>query len=138
MLMTLVGALTGVKLLFAHDTEEALVAASALVNTDDRDGDKLPDIAALDAFIARYGWTGRHERTDAELRTVRELRPRLRRIWYTDEDGVVEIVNGLLREAKALPQLVKHDDEPYHLHATSPDAPSERPRAKASIPAIWA
>ena len=132
--MTLVGALTGVKLLFAHDTEEALVAATALVNTDDIDGDKLPDISALDAFIARYGWTGRREHTDAELRAVRELRSRLRRIWETDEAGVVEVVNGLLRESRALPQLVRHGDEPYHVHATSPDAPlAERLAVEAAM-----
>ena len=68
------------------------------------------------------------------MRSVRELRPRLRRIWYADEDGVVEIVNGLLRESNALPQLVKHDDEPYHLHATSPDAPlAERMAVEAAM-----
>ena len=33
------------------------------------------------------------------------------------------LVNALLREAGALPQLVKHDGWDYHLHATSADAP---------------
>jgi predicted RNA-binding Zn ribbon-like protein len=32
-------------------------------------------------------------------------------------------VNTLLREANALPQLVKHDGWDYHLHATPPEAP---------------
>src|SRR4051794_5178290 len=110
-------------MVFAHDTEQALAAVVALVNTASEDGEELPDVASLDAFLDTYGWTGRHERSEAELRSVRELRPRLRRIWYEDEDGIVAIVNGLLRESKALPQLVKHDGEPYHLHATSRDAP---------------
>jgi predicted RNA-binding Zn ribbon-like protein len=110
-------------MLFAHDTEMALISAVALVNSADGDRDELPDTAALDAFFRTYGWTGRHEHSESELRSVRELRPRLRRIWYSDEDGVVEIVNGLLRESGAPPQLVKHDELPYHLHATSPDAP---------------
>jgi predicted RNA-binding Zn ribbon-like protein len=110
-------------MLFAHDTEVALVAAAALVNTAGEDRDELPDIAALDAFIRTYRWTGHRERSEAELRSVRQLRPRLRRIWYEDEDGVVGIVNRLLRESHALPQLVRHDDEPYHLHATPRDAP---------------
>jgi predicted RNA-binding Zn ribbon-like protein len=35
----------------------------------------------------------------------------------------VDIVNGLLREHSALPQLVRHDGWPYHLHATPSDAP---------------
>jgi len=54
---------------------------------------------------------------------VRELRPRVRRIWDEDEDGVAAIVNRLLRDSNALPQLVRHDGAPYHLHATSHDAP---------------
>ncbi|MEU4792112.1 CGNR zinc finger domain-containing protein [Micromonospora tulbaghiae] len=109
-------------MLFAHDTECALVAAAALVNTVG-DPDGLPDVAALDAFFATHGWSGRHEHTDAELRQVRALRPRLRRIWYADTDEVVAIVNRLLRESHALPQLVRHDDEPYHVHAVPQDAP---------------
>jgi len=57
------------------------------------------------------------------VQAVRDLRPRLRRIWQADEDEVVRIVNGLLREFQALPQLVKHDEWEYHLHATRPEAP---------------
>jgi predicted RNA-binding Zn ribbon-like protein len=112
--------------LFAHDTELALIGAAALVNTDGSDGEKLPDVASLTAFLETYGWTGRHDGTEEELRSVRRLRPRLRQIWYEDEDGVVAIVNALLREARALPQLVRHNGEPYHLHATPPDAPLVR------------
>jgi predicted RNA-binding Zn ribbon-like protein len=109
---------------FAHDTEVALAAAAALVNTDDpTDGEALPDVAALDEFIRAYGWTGRWDRTDAELDAVRQLRPRLRRLWEVGEDEVVAIVNDLLREFQALPQLARHGEWPYHLHATPPDAP---------------
>ena len=53
-------------MLFAHDTEVALAAAAALVNTDDPDEEGLPDTGALAAFVARWGWTGRHERTEAD------------------------------------------------------------------------
>jgi len=108
---------------FAHDTEVALVATAELVNTASGGEELLPDPDALAAFVTGWRWTGRHERTVAELRAVRALRPRLRRIWEADEDEVVEIVNTLLREANALPQLVRHDGWPYHLHATPPDAP---------------
>jgi len=110
---------------FAHDTEVALAGAAALVNTTDG-GEGLPDLPALDAFFTTWGWTGRRARTRLELREVQELRPRLRRVWESGaggEDEVVEIVNGLLREFRALPQLVRHDGWPYHLHATPPDAP---------------
>jgi predicted RNA-binding Zn ribbon-like protein len=109
-------------MVFAHDTEVALAAAAALVNTDG-DDEGLPNNAALDEFLQTWGFTGEVRHDEAELNEVRELRPRLRRIWQVDEDEVVTIVNSLLREAQALPQLVKHDVWSYHLHATPPAAP---------------
>jgi len=109
-------------MIFAHDTEDGLDCLVALVNSHDGE-EHLPDIATLSAFLKERGWTGRRDGTDAELRAVRALRPKLRQFWELDEDGVVELVNTLLREARALPQLVKHDGWDYHLHATSSDTP---------------
>jgi predicted RNA-binding Zn ribbon-like protein len=109
-------------LLFAHDTEVALAAAAALVNTSG-DPDTLQTVGALDQFVADWRWTGARRRNRAELDQVRALRPRLRQIWHSSEDGAVVIVNALLREAGALPQLVKHGEWDYHLHATPSDAP---------------
>ena len=109
-------------MIFAHDTEMALQAAAALANTA-ADDDALPDPAALAAFVRRWGWTGDRVGDAAELAAVRALRPRLREVWCADEAGAVELVNAMLREARALPQLVRHDEWDYHLHATPPDAP---------------
>jgi predicted RNA-binding Zn ribbon-like protein len=113
---------TGVKVIFAHDTEVGLQAAASLVNTAG-ETERLPDAAALDAYVRAWGWTGHRARDQAELEAVRDLRPRLRQLWHVGEERIVEIVNGLLREANALPQLVKHDSWDYHLHATPPHAP---------------
>ncbi|MBQ1072371.1 CGNR zinc finger domain-containing protein [Micromonospora sp. C31] len=110
-------------MLFTHDTECSLTAVAALVNTAGRDGEGLPDVAALDAHFVAHGYSGRHEHTEEELRAVRDLRPRLRRVWHADTEGIVAIVNELLREHDALPQLITHDDEPYHFHAVPRDAP---------------
>lgn len=111
-------------MVFAHDTEVALQAAAALVNTlADQAGDGLATVAQLDEFVAAWGWTGSRRRDARERDEVRRLRPRLRRLWDLDEDGVVDAVNAMLRQAHALPQLVKHDAWDYHLHATSPEAP---------------
>jgi predicted RNA-binding Zn ribbon-like protein len=110
-------------LIFAHDTEMALLAAAALVNTDDGDIDRLPDVTALADFVSRWGWTGDVRHDEEELRSVRALRPRLRRLWGATRDEVVIQVNEFLRDADATPQLVKHHDWDYHLHATPPDAP---------------
>jgi len=110
-------------MLFAHDTELALAGASALVNTLDGEQELLPDVASLDDFVHTWGWTGERDHDVAELRAVQELRPRLRRLWELDERGIVQLVNELLSEADALPQLVKHDGWDYHLHATPSHAP---------------
>jgi predicted RNA-binding Zn ribbon-like protein len=110
-------------MLFAHDTEVALAAAAALVNTGRGGAERLPDMAALDRFVAAWGWTGERTHDQAELAAVRRLRPRLERLWELTEDDAADLVNTLLREASALPQLVKHDRWDYHLHATSGDAP---------------
>ena len=110
-------------MLFAHDTEVALAAAAALVNSVEGEDEHLPDVAALDDFVRAWGWTGERGHDEAELRAVHDLRPRLRQVWEVSEERVVEIVNELLREVNALPQLVRHDEWDYHLHATPPDAP---------------
>lgn len=104
-------------MVFAHDTEVALGAAAALVNTE------LTDLSALDAFVQEQRWTGSRTRDDAELGAVRALQPRLRALWAAGVDPLVAEVNAMLQQARALPQLVAHDDWPYHLHATAPGAP---------------
>jgi predicted RNA-binding Zn ribbon-like protein len=114
-------------LLFAHDTEVALAAMAALVNTATAEGgDTLAEPADLDAFVSTWRWSGSRTHDAAELAAVRALRPRLRALWDATEDEAVELVNGLLREARALPQLVRHDGWHYHLHATDDAAPLAR------------
>jgi predicted RNA-binding Zn ribbon-like protein len=123
-----------VKMLFTHDTERSLTVAAALVNTEQPDADELEDVPALDRFVAAWGLTGVRRGDSTELDQVRALRPRLRALWHADEDGVVAAVNGMLREAGALPQLVNHDGFGYHLHATPADVPlADRIMAEAAM-----
>ena len=51
------------------------------------------------------------------------MRARLRRLLTADRDNAVEIVNAMLKEHNAVPQLVRHSGEDYHLHAVGPDTP---------------
>jgi predicted RNA-binding Zn ribbon-like protein len=119
-------------MLFADDTELALASAAALINT--AEPEILVDPGALDEFVSSWGWSGSRTHDEAELRAVRALRPRLREVWTCDEPRAVEVVNELLREANALPQLVTHDGLPYHLHASEPDAPlAERMSVDAAM-----
>ena len=101
------------QVLFAHDTEVALTGAAALVNTvrDATTRDELSDVAALDRFVDRLAVDrGAATRDAAELAAVRALRPRLEQLWDSDVDEAAELVNALLRESHALPQLVRHDE----------------------------
>src|SRR4051794_20013973 len=109
-------------MLFTHDTELALAGAAAWVNTGS-EAERLPDVAALDGFVTEWGWTGSRTHDEAELAAVQALRGRLRRLWELDREGVVGLVNELLAEFRALPQLVRHDRFDYHLHATPSEAP---------------
>jgi len=121
--MTLLAGSERGQMLFAHDTEVSLNAAAALVNTGRGGDEELPDVAALDRFVTQWRWTGSRAHDQQELDQVRQLRLRLAPLWEMTEDEAADLVNTLLREASALPQLVKHDGWDYHIHATPPDAP---------------
>lgn len=108
---------------FAHDTEVALRGAVDLVNTAHGDTERLTDPRALSTFLDVQDFTGDRAGTEDELAEVRALRARVETVWDADEDGVVEVVNGILAEARALPRLTRHDHWDWHLHLTDPDAP---------------
>lgn len=109
-------------MVFAHDTEGALVAAVALVNSaEEPDTMTTPD--ELAGFFAEHGYTGRLVGDDVELEAVRALRPKLRELLTSPRDDAVAIVNHLLADAGALPQLVRHGSTDWHLHATEDDRP---------------
>ena len=74
------------QMIFSHDTELTLRAACVLVNTDRVDGEQLGDLAALDAYLDSFGWTGRRDHDDAELKSVHRLRERLGKIWAAADD----------------------------------------------------
>jgi predicted RNA-binding Zn ribbon-like protein len=107
---------------FAHDTEESLQAAVALVNSLEPP-QTLESVAELSAFFERFGYTGRHDRTRVELDEVRALRPRLRELLTADRDTAAALVNDLLAEHEAVPRLVRHDPLDWHVHAVPDDAP---------------
>ncbi|HVX55369.1 CGNR zinc finger domain-containing protein [Nocardioides sp.] len=109
-------------MVFAHDTQVALLAAVALVNTAGSP-DTMTTVAELDAFFERFDYTGRHERTRAELDQVRALRPRLRGLLVAGRDEAAGEVNAILREADAVPRLVRHPPLDWHIHAVPPEAP---------------
>ncbi|GGC79685.1 hypothetical protein GCM10011512_02850 [Tersicoccus solisilvae] len=110
-------------MVFAHDAEMSLLSAARLVNTAVEGGDPLRTPADLDAFLDREQYSGVRAGDDAELREILALRDRVRELWTMTEDELVIAVNALLADARALPQLVKHDHWDWHLHATASTDP---------------
>jgi predicted RNA-binding Zn ribbon-like protein len=107
---------------FTHDTSMSLQAAAVLANSA-LEPDTLTTVARLDAFYAEFSYTGAHAGDAAELESVRALRGPLRELLTASRDEAVRIVNRILTERDARPQLVRHDGWDYHLHATGPDTP---------------
>jgi predicted RNA-binding Zn ribbon-like protein len=108
--------------IFAHDTSAALAAAVALVNSA-VEPDTLTTPDELDAFFRAHGYSGRHDGDGTELAAVRALRAPLRELLTADLDTVAALVNRILAERRAVPQLVRHDGWDYHLHAVAESAP---------------
>jgi len=107
---------------FTHDTEAALLAAVALVNSASAP-DTMTTLDELAAYLEEHEFTGTRSGDAAELASVRALRPRLRQLLTADRDTAAGLVNDLLGEEHALPQLVRHGQHDWHVHAVAPDAP---------------
>jgi len=112
---------------FAPDTDEALIFAAALgntVSTASRSGeDELSTPAQLTALLVENRYSGRFDRNEAELREVRDAREQIRHLWTLDRDAAALEVNRMLRDAHALPHLMRHDGFDWHLHSTDLSAP---------------
>jgi predicted RNA-binding Zn ribbon-like protein len=111
--------------LFAHDTVASLRSAVDLVNTA-VEPETLASVAELDAWYAGHAYTGRRDGDEAEVAALRALRPVLRELLTADRDRAAELVNTMLTEAGALPQLERHDGLDWHIHAVPRDAPLDR------------
>ncbi|MGO4147151.1 CGNR zinc finger domain-containing protein [Paenarthrobacter sp. YAF11_1] len=110
-------------MLFAPDTEVALRSVVNLINTAANGEESLATLEDLNAFLDAEEFTGSRVNSPAELTSIKRLRSELAALWSADEDTAAKSVNKLLIDAKALPQLVKHDHWDWHLHATTPEAP---------------
>jgi predicted RNA-binding Zn ribbon-like protein len=110
-------------MVFAPDTEVALRTVVNLINSAANEEEHLATLEDLDRFLQQEGFTGSRVRNAAELASVHKLRSQLAELWTADEDTAVATANRLLRDANALPQLIKHDGWDWHLHATTREAP---------------
>ena len=107
----------------AHDVARSLAMAVDLLNSRANGTEALPDLAGLRAFLDQHDVSGSRSLTSEDLAEVHALRPRLRAVWNArDMRTAAAVVNGMVAEAGALPQLTDHDGYDWHLHWTAPSA----------------
>jgi predicted RNA-binding Zn ribbon-like protein len=111
---------------FAPYLECSINLAVDLVNSFNLvDGvDGLTDPAALVEFLQSHQMTRVSKATRKDLEEVRELRTRLRGVFDARHaKEAVAILNALLEESGARPELTDHDGKAWHLHYTPHGTP---------------
>ena len=132
---------------FPYDIRSNLTMLVDLLNTAGgiaESGDELTTTTGLRDFAARHDFSGPLTATKADVEATRRLRDRFDAAFSMDPDAeavssvdpeaeetaardalerrIVDEVNLTLRETDALPQLVRHDDWDWHLHAAGAEA----------------
>ena len=102
---------------FDHYTDREAALAAALVNGVE-DPDEFREVLR-ENHVSAIG-----ELTPAVMAEVATLRPRLRKIFVTEDPlEAADEINAILRETGAMPQITNHDGEEWHLHYTPIEAP---------------
>jgi hypothetical protein len=112
---------------FGTDLIEALTACAELINTGrSAEGEGLSTVADVQAFGDRYAFHG----TGAGPRDVSRLRAHRARLDAVaarcgsgDDAAAIGMLNALLAETGAVPQIVAHDGRGPHIHVSRPAAP---------------
>jgi CGNR zinc finger/Putative stress-induced transcription regulator len=112
---------------FGPDLLEALAAGAELINTGRAAaGDGLRAVADVQAFGDRYAFHG----IPAGPRDVARLQAHRARLdavavacEAADDAAAIEMLNALLAETGAIPQIVTHDGRGPHVHVSRPAAP---------------
>jgi predicted RNA-binding Zn ribbon-like protein len=112
---------------FGDDLIEALAAGAELINTGrSGDGEGLRDIADVQSFGDKYAFHG----CGATARDVPQLRAHRARLDAVaaaceagDDEAAIEMLNALLTDTGATPQIVAHDGRGPHIHVSRPAAP---------------
>ncbi len=108
-------------MVFASDTAEALESAVRLSNTE-LEPDTLTTLEELEAFFDDFQYTGARP-VQRDLEPVRAIRHQLHAMFIASREEAVPLVNAILSAQDAVPQLVRHGDVDWHIHAISDDRP---------------
>jgi predicted RNA-binding Zn ribbon-like protein len=112
---------------FGADLVEALTACAELINTGRSSaGEGLRTVADVQSFGQRYAFHGRAAGPQ-DVARLRAHRARLDAIVVAceaaDDDGATGMLNALLSQTGAVPQIVAHDGRGPHVHVSRPTAP---------------
>jgi CGNR zinc finger/Putative stress-induced transcription regulator len=112
---------------FGTDLLEALEACAELINTGrSADGEGLSDVADVQAFSDRYAFQP-NLAMPKDLQRLRGHRARLDAIAVRceagDDEAAIGMLNALLGQTGAIPQIVAHDGRGPHIHVSRPSAP---------------
>jgi predicted RNA-binding Zn ribbon-like protein len=112
---------------FGADLIEALTACAELINTGRaKAGDGLRGVPDVQAFGDRYAVHGRAA-TERDVPRLRSHRARLDAIAEAcaagDTAAATEMINALLAQTGAVPQVVAHDGRGPHIHVSRATAP---------------
>ncbi len=110
---------------FSHDTAHSLACLVDLVNSSPSAGgvERLPDVAALAAFVTRHRVSEVGPLGEDDLAHVHALRDRVRPLFSCRDDReAAGLVNSLVSQATVTPRLTDHDDYDWHVHYFTPGA----------------
>ena len=119
---------------FGADQLEALAECVDLINTGRSTsaygiaaGDGLASLAAIKEFATRHRVENLGAARPRDVPRLRALRARLDEAAAACERGddaaAIALLNDLLAETGAVPQIVSHDGRPPHIHVTRASAP---------------
>jgi hypothetical protein len=111
--------------IFSHDTEHSLQAIVDLINTDPELGGRegLPDVEALNDFVATHRISEAANLTQADLEAVRQTRSGFAAFFGLDDQvAAAGLANEILAQAAVQPRLTSHDDYGWHMHYFAPNA----------------
>jgi predicted RNA-binding Zn ribbon-like protein len=127
---------------FDADQIEAMTGCAELINSGrQRHGERLTGLAAVQSFADRYAFQG-EPGTAADVRRLRAYRARLDEIAVAceagDIDRAVEMLNALLAQTGASPQIASHHGRGPHIHVSRPDSPlADRMAAHFAMGLAW-
>ena len=110
---------------FTHYSNSGATFAEELVNTKGSPSGRehLTTVEEWRGLLTKYGVKGVARLTGADVEQIKGYRERIREVFFAAEGERIKLLNEILSEVAATPQISNHDGHPWHLHYSSDDAP---------------